>query len=77
MDLIIAAVAGGFVALVGYAAWVKCQKDEKARALRAIVKTAERIKKMGADSDEVEVAKREAEEEALLKLAAAAVKDLK
>lgn len=77
MDLIIAAVAGGFVALVGYASWAKYQKDEKARALRAIVKTAERIKKMGSDSDEVEVAKREAEEEALLKLAAAAVKDLK
>ncbi len=77
MDLLIAAIAGGFIAIVGYAAWVKYQKDEKARALRTIVKTAERIKKMGADADEVEIAKREAEEEALLKLAADAVKGLK
>jgi len=77
MDLLIAAAAGGFVSIFGYAGWVKYQKDAKARALRSIIKAADAVKKMGDDGDAVEIAKREAEEDALIKLAADAVKGIK
>ena len=54
MELLIAALGGGFVSVAGYAWWVQYQKREKARALRSIVKAAERIKDMGDDGDAVE-----------------------
>lgn len=77
MELLIAALGGGFVSVAGYAWWVQYQKREKARALRSIVTAAERIKDMGDDGDAVEVAKREAEEDALVKLAMEAEKGIK
>lgn len=77
VELLIAAAAGGFLSLVGYVLWEKYQKDAKARALRSIIKAAEAVKKMGDDGDAVETAKREAEEDALIKLASEAVKGIK
>ena len=76
MELLIAAVAGGFIATFLTVAYAQWRKNEKARALRQIIAAANRVKSMTDGGDAVEAAKREAEEKVLAQQAHDAVATL-
>jgi hypothetical protein len=79
MDFTVAysALSGALIAVVALLGWQAYQKEAPARALRRMVRSARSYADLRADGDPVAAAKREAELEALLKQAQAAVAELK